>query len=86
MNMTRDQARDLVGKQIRFIIPDADLDGLPADADLRRTLELDSLDFLEFVERLSKDAGVRIDEDDYSSLATMESCQSFLIARSAATG
>lgn len=86
MTMTPDQARSLVSKQILFIIPDADLDGLPPDADLRRTLELDSLDFLEFVERLSKDAGVRIDESDYPSLATMESCQSFLVARSAAAG
>jgi hypothetical protein len=36
------------------------------------------------VERLSKDAGVRIDEDDYPALATMESCQAFLAARTAA--
>jgi acyl carrier protein len=84
MTMTPDQARSLVSKQIRCIVPDADLDGLPPHADLRRTLELDSLDFLEFVERLSKDAGVRIDEDDYPSLATMESCQAFLAARTAA--
>jgi acyl carrier protein len=84
MSITQDQARDLVSRQIRFIVPDADVDGLPPHADLRRSLELDSLDFLELVERLSKEAGVRIDEDDYPALATMESCQEFLAARSAA--
>ena len=83
MTITADQARDLVCRHIRRIVPDAELEGLPPDADLRRTFELDSLDFLELVERMSKDAGVRIDEDDYASLTTMSSWQSFLVARTA---
>jgi acyl carrier protein len=83
VNISPDQARDLVTRQIRLIVPDADVEGLPPQADLRRSLELDSLDFLELVERLSKETGVRIDEDDYPALATMESCQEFLSARSA---
>ena len=86
MSITAEEARDLVGRHIRRIVPDADLDGLAPDADLRRTFELDSLDFLELVERLSKDAGVRIDEEDYPSLATMASCQAFLTSRAAAQG
>ncbi len=86
MSITAEQARDLVSRHIRRIVPDADVGGIAPDADLRRTFELDSLDFLELVERLSKDAGVRIDEEDYPALATMASCQEFLTARSAAAG
>ncbi|MGH3332501.1 MAG: hypothetical protein ACRDPJ_14485, partial [Nocardioidaceae bacterium] len=63
MTTTPERARDMVGRAIRRIVPDADVDGTPRDADLRQTFELDSLDFLSFVELLSQDSGVRIDED-----------------------
>lgn len=86
MSISAEQARDMVSRHIRRIVPDADVAGVAPDADLRRTFELDSLDFLEFVERLSKDAGVRIDEEDYPSLTTMASCQAFLTSRTAALG
>lgn len=82
MTTTREQARDMVGRAIRRIAPDADVDGVSPDSDLRQTFELDSLDFLTFVELLSKDSGVRIEEDDYPELATMASCEAFLSRRS----
>ena len=48
------------------------------DAGLRDTLELDSLDFLDFIEALSERTGRRIDEDDYPQLATMAGAVKFL--------
>ncbi len=83
MTITDRQAHDLVVKAIRRIVPDADFEGLAADADLRRTFELDSLDFLGFVELLVKETGIRIDEDDYPDLATMASCERLLSSRPA---
>ena len=83
MTMTADEARALVAREIRRIVPDADLDSLAPDADLRRTFELDSLDFLGFVELLVKDTGIRIDDEDYPALATMAACEEFLTSRSA---
>ena len=62
--MTPDQARDLLEQSLRVIVPDADLTGLPGDTDLRERFELDSLDFVEIVERLSQGAGFRIEEDE----------------------
>jgi len=41
-------------------------------------LELDSLDFLELVERLSNRADYRIEEEDYGELRTMDSAVPFL--------
>jgi acyl carrier protein len=84
MTITESQAHDLVVKAIRRIVPDADFDDLSPDADLRRTFELDSLDFLGFVELLVKETGIRIDEDDYPDLATMASCERLLSTRPAA--
>jgi hypothetical protein len=39
---------------------------------------LDSLDFLELVETLSKRTGYRIDEDDYPALTTLHDAADFL--------
>jgi acyl carrier protein len=80
--LTPDAARAAVANAILRIVPDADLDDLDDDARLRAELELDSLDFLSFVELLSKATGVRIDEADYPDLVSTGSCIAFLTARS----
>lgn len=79
--LTVDEARDLVGTAVRRIVPDADLDALDPDADLRAALELDSLDFLGLVELLTQSSGVRIDEEDYPELRSTRSAATFLAAR-----
>lgn len=73
MTMTPDEARTAVAESLRRIVPDADLGTLPDDRPLRDALELDSLDFLSFVELLGKRAGRRIDEEEYPRLRTMAS-------------
>ncbi|MCE0488094.1 acyl carrier protein [Ornithinimicrobium sediminis] len=62
--MTPAEARSLLEDALRAVVPDASLEGMPGDTDLREELELDSLDFLTVVERLSIGAGVRIEEDE----------------------
>lgn len=70
-----------MGAAVRRIVPDADVENLDADADLRQTFELDSLDFLGFVELLSERSGVRIDEEDYPALRSLSSITELLQAR-----
>jgi acyl carrier protein len=82
--MNRDEARELLAQTLLDIVPDADVAALPDDADFRDALELDSLDFVELVERLSKRSGVRIDEDDYRSLRTIGDASAFLASHAAA--
>ena len=81
--MTPDQAEAAISEALGQVTPGIDIGSLPADADLRDALELDSLDFLRFVEILSERTGERIDEDDYPQLATMASAIKFLTGRSA---
>lgn len=81
MSITREEARAMVGRAVRRIVPDADVESLPEGADLRRAFELDSLDFLSFVELLVTDSGVRIDEDDYPDLTTADGCADLLVRR-----
>jgi acyl carrier protein len=79
--VTPEQARHAIEESLVQVAPDADPGSLGPDADLRDTLELDSLDFLNFVEALSERTGRRIDEDDYPQLATMASAIKFLADR-----
>ena len=76
--MTPEQARQMIKDILREIAPDADPDTIGDDADIRDSLELDSLDFLNFVEELAQRSGRRIDEDDYPKLATLASGAAFL--------
>jgi acyl carrier protein len=79
--MKPEDARNTGEQVLLEIVPDADFDAISGDADLREQLELDSLDFLVLVERLSERARCRIDEDDYPSLRTMDSVVDFLVNR-----
>ncbi|GGN93772.1 hypothetical protein GCM10011610_56050 [Nocardia rhizosphaerihabitans] len=80
-SLSRDDAEATVRSALRGFAPAADLADLAADAPLRATLDLDSLDFLTFVERLTTATGIRIDESDYPNLATIHTCVEFLATR-----
>jgi len=83
MTEPTDSPRTMLETVLREIVPDATLEGLDGGADLRETFELDSLDFVELVERLGKRAGFRIEDDDADQLRTVDSATSFLARRSA---
>jgi len=79
--VNRDQALILVQDALTEIVPDADFTTIGPDSAFREALELDSLDFLNLVERLTERAGCRIDEDDYPRLTTLNSAAAFLTER-----
>ncbi|HEU5109656.1 MAG TPA: acyl carrier protein [Micromonosporaceae bacterium] len=76
--MNRTDAESLLRQALHQVAPDVDLDALQPDDDLRETLGLDSLDFLQIVELLSERSGMRIDEDDYGQLAVVAGALDFL--------
>lgn len=78
--MNPHEAEMLIRKTLHEIAPDADLESLRPGDDLRETLALDSLDFLQIVEVLSERTGQRIDEDDYPRLATLAGATGYLSA------
>jgi acyl carrier protein len=77
------RAEAAIKEAISQVAPDADTEALAPEVDLRETLELDSIDFLRFIEILSKNTGTRIDEDDYPQLAKLASAVTFITERSA---
>lgn len=75
--MSREKAEDTVRASLRGFATEAELATLGEDQPLRSVLELDSIDFLTFVERLSA-AFRRIEESEYPRLATIRSSVDFL--------
>jgi len=80
------EAQQCLRQALLQVVPDADLEHLAADEPLRDALELDSLDFLSFVEHLSAATHLRIDEGDYRKLTTYQSCVLFLDSAVATAG
>lgn len=76
--MNTNEAADLLRTCLHEVAPDVDFASVPAGADFRETVAIDSLDFLQLVELLSKRSGLRIDEDDYPRLSTIDSTVAFL--------
>ncbi len=56
---------------LRNIAPEADLEALGEDEDIRQTLGIDSFDFLNFMIGISESFGVEIPETDYGKLVSL---------------
>ena len=77
-------ARTAVMASLARIAPEADLDHLAPDLDLRDELDLDSMDFLNFVVGIHDRTGVEVPERDYPQLLTLRACIAYVDARLAA--
>jgi len=79
--VTREAVRAAVLAALGEIAPEADLARLAPEAELRDALDLDSMDFLGFVQRLAAATGVEAPEADYARLATLAGCVDYFAAR-----
>ena len=84
--MTDDQCRSLLAEILSDIAPEAELEPVPSDADLRTELDLDSLDFLSLVEGVCARTGVTIPERDYGQLVSISDWTGYLTMRIAVGG
>jgi acyl carrier protein len=64
------------------IAPEADLDDVAPDEDLADALDLDSMDFLNFLIAISKSTGVEIPESDSHLVRTRAGCRDYLLRHS----
>lgn len=83
--MTKDQIRAAVLRNLSAIAPEADLDALDPRRDLRDQLDIDSVDFMNFVVALHQDLGVDVPEADYSKLASLDGCVAYLAGKMGAS-
>jgi acyl carrier protein len=71
----------IVREELSNVAPEADLKALDPHADLRESLDIDSMDFLNFVTAIHHRLGVDIPEIDYPKLATLGSTVRYLTAK-----
>lgn len=68
----------IVKEELSNIAPDADMQALDPKADLREALDIDSMDFLNFITALHKRLGIEIPEIDYPKLMTLDKAVVYL--------
>jgi acyl carrier protein len=70
----------------RRIAPEADAEQLRPDVSFREQLDIDSMDFLNFVIALHEELHIEIPEKDYPKLSSLRGCVDYLVsARSEAS-
>lgn len=73
--------RTVVQEELANIAPEFDLKTVDPSADLRDALDIDSMDFLNFVIAVHHRLGVDIPELDYPKLVTLDGAVKYLEAK-----
>jgi acyl carrier protein len=75
------QIKEVVLRVLNGIAPEVDIDSIHPNRDLRDQMDMDSVDFLNFVIGLHKNFGIEIPDADIPKLANLRSCIDYLRAR-----
>ena len=79
--MTRDEVRSVLLAILGEIAPEADLSRLKPDAPLREQLDLDSMDFVNFLVAVAERLKVEVPETEYGSVSTLNRCLDYVAGR-----
>ena len=76
--LTNEEVRTKVLDIIADIALDDDVTTIKDEVALREQLDLDSMDFLDIVMELKKRHKIEVPQEDYTRLASMQSCVEYL--------
>lgn len=76
--MKADEIRAMILEVIHEIVPDEDLSNLKGDVRIRDQIEMDSMDFLDILMELRKRYGIKVPEEDYMQLSTLNGSVAYL--------
>ena len=80
MALTESALREAVLAALADVAPEMDAAALDPRARFREQLDIDSMDFLNFVVGIHKRTGIEIPESDYGRLATLADAVGYLLA------
>jgi acyl carrier protein len=70
--------RKVVEEELNNIAPEVDMASVDPAADLREALDIDSMDFLNFITAIAHRLGIDIPEIDYPKLFTLDGAVQYL--------
>jgi acyl carrier protein len=73
--------RKIVAEELGNIAPEIDLATVEPTADLREAIDIDSMDFLNFITAVHHRMGIDIPETDYPKLNTLKGMFAYLEAK-----
>jgi len=76
--MTQDEIRSVVLKSLESIAPETDPSGIDPSESLREELDIDSMDFLNFVTALHEELKVDIPEADYAAVDSIDGAVAYV--------
>lgn len=79
--MTESEIRQIVRQALSNVAPEVDLNAIDPAKNLRDQIDIDSVDFLNFVIGLHKELGIEIPDADLPKLATLNGCVAYLQSR-----
>lgn len=79
--MNETEIKQTIFKLLKQIAPDTEPEKLNSDDDIRRTLEIDSFDALQFVVALDEHFGIETPEADYGKIATLKNLVNYIMGR-----
>ena len=75
------EIREVVVRTLSNIAPEIEAESIDPHRDLRDQIDIDSVDFLNFVIGLHKELGVDIPDADVPKLATLNGCVAYLLSK-----
>ncbi len=78
--------RKVLQEELNNIAPEVDMASVDPAADLREALDIDSMDFLNFVTAVHHRLGIDIPELDYPKLVTLDGAVAYIEAKLRASG
>jgi len=73
--------RKVVQEELGNIAPEVDLASIDPASDLREAIDIDSIDFLNFITAIHHRLGVEIPEIDYPKLVTLDGAVAYVAAK-----
>jgi acyl carrier protein len=75
------EIKEVVLRALNNVAPEVDLASIDPSRDLRDQIDIDSVDFLNFVLGLHKELGVDIPDADVAKITTLDKCVGYLVSR-----
>lgn len=76
--MNKTSIKDTLIDILEKIAPEADFEELSPDANMREELDIDSIDYYNFIVQIDEQFGIEIPESDYQKLDTLNNAVEYI--------